>query len=220
MVEITSIILHYNRIENVRRVIEGIRKQIPSKIIVWDNSHNYPKGSGEDVLISSTENFYCLPRLLISGLVQTKYTFWQDDDKAINTPDLFQKLIDECQKQSDYWIGWNGRLIEGIKNWDMAYQSPGGGFVGKINKKADIVNTGISFFETSLINSIPLNPYGQLSENEYKYGDDIWISRWLEKKRIIDFMENSFDDLDEGNGLSKQSEHMNIRNKLVRRFFQ
>lgn len=220
MVEITSIILHYNRSDNMKQVIDGIRKQtIKSEIWVWDNSGDCPKVD-VDVMIKSNKNFLCQPRVLLTGAVKTKYTFWQDDDKVINNPKLFEYLIERCEMSPSNWIGWNGRNIAGIENWGMAYQSPGGGFVGKINSSCDIINTGVSFFRTNLINQIPINPFNELTENEYKYGDDIWISKHLEYKKVVAELENSFDDLPEGNGLSKQSEHMGVRNKLVKRFFQ
>jgi len=230
---ITSIIIHYKRLENVPLWIEGIRNQtIASKIIVWDNSGDYPKGSGEDVLITSTENFYCQPRFLIAGFAKTKYIYNQDDDLAMNDPNLFEKFIEVSEKYPGYVIGWNGRVFHKDINLEKAYSFPGKGWVDAMDieddNSIDMINVGVSFFQTILINQVPINPFQHvtpITEQDYKYGDDMWVSHWLKKKRVMPFkLLDHYDWLNEfeerGTALSKQSEHMNHRDKLVRKFWQ
>ena len=166
MSKITSIILHYKRPENVDKWIEGIKTQtIPSKIMVWDNSGDFPEKYKKDidVYIQSSVNFYCQPRFLMGGFVQSKYTYNQDDDLAINDKYLFEKFIEHSEKYPDYVIGWNGRIFDKDINWDKAYQSPGHGFVDAMEEKdemsIDMINVGVSFYRTALINQIPINPF-------------------------------------------------------------
>lgn len=227
---ITSIIIHYKRKENIPKVIAGIRNQtVASKIIVIDQSGDYPKGSGEDVLITSSKNFYCQPRFLLQGLVQTEYVYHQDDDLAINDELIFEKFLEVSKRYSDFVIGWNGRRASGIKNWEKAYSYPEGGWVDSMpiedDSSIDMINVGVSFWRTELINQVPINPFNEITEEEMKYGDDIWISHWLKKKRVMPFkLVEHYDWLNEyqerGTALSKQPKHMDIRNRLVKRFFQ
>lgn len=233
---ITSLIIHYKRPENIPLVIKGIRSQtIPSKIIVWDNSGNYPKGSGEDVLITSTENIHCLARILIAGMVKTEYIYNQDDDLAIKDNRLFEKFIDMSKKYPDYVIGWNGRKFHEDINWEQAYSFPHkngvyGGWVDSMDinnsQSIDIINYGVSFLRTELINQVKINPFKLgYNEDEYKHGDDIIVSSQLEKKRTMDFkLVEHFDWLNEyqerGAALSKLGAHMSIRDGLCKKLYK
>ncbi len=232
--QITSIILHYKRPENVDKWMAGIRNQtIPSKVIVWDNSGDYPKGSGEDVLITSTENIYCQARFLVAGFVKTPYIYNQDDDLAINDPNLFEKFLDVSTKYPDYVIGWNGRIFSKDINWDKAYSFPGKGWVDSMpledDSSIDMINIGVSFLRTSLINQLHINPFYHRStpieEKELKYADDIWASWCLSHKRTMPFkLLSHYDWLNEyeerNAALSKQPEHMRYRDEMCRRLFK
>lgn len=224
--QITSIVLHYNRPENMKRVIDGIRNQtVPSEIWVWDNSGNCP-ADGIDVLIRSSRNFYCQPRFTIGHLVRTLYTYNQDDDLQIKDNRLFEKLIDTANEYPEDMIGWNGRIFSREINWDKAYQSPGKGFCDNINMNGlDMMNVGVSFFRTEIINKLLVNPFqndiDEVTEDEYKWGDDMFISNLLPKehKRITEYLKNSYEWLPEGQGLSKQTPHMDIRNRMCQRYW-
>ncbi len=233
MSNITSIILHYKRPENVDKWIEGIKMQtVESDIMVWDNSGDFPENMKKfcDVYIQSSKNFYCQPRFLIGGFVNTLYTYNQDDDLAINDKTLFEKFIDHAEKFPNYVIGWNGRIFSKDINWDKAYQSPGKGWVDSMLGigSIDMINVGVSFYRTALVNQIPINPFQgdtvKISEEEYKYADDIWISYWLTLKRTMPFqLLDHYDWLNEYEereaALSKQPHHMDIRNQICRKLF-
>lgn len=227
--DITSIIIHYKRSENIKLVIAGIRKQtISSKIIVWDNSGDCPH-DGIDTYINCSENIHCLGRVLIAGMVKTKYIYNQDDDLAINDIHLFEKFIEVSEKYPDFVIGWNGRILSKDMNWDKSYQSPGRGWCDAMDinnpDSIDMINYGVSFFKTELINQIKINPFVLgFSEEEYKYGDDIIISSQLNKKRVMPFkLLEHYDWLNEyqerGSALSKQPKHMDVRNSVLNKLF-
>lgn len=234
--EITSIVLHYKRPENVEKWMAGIKNQtVKSKVIVWDNSGDYPNGSGEDILIKSSRNFYCQPRFLIPGFVyNSEYIYTQDDDMAIKDNTLFEKFIDVNKKHPDSAIGWNGRILSKDINWEKSYQSPGKGWIDSMAiddiRNIDIINTGVCFFRTSKINFLPINPFKDfyftcLTEEEFKYADDIWASYWFSEKRLMPFsLETVYEKLNEyqerNAALSKQSPHMDYRNKVLNRFFK
>ena len=102
---ITCVLMPYNRPDNISKIIAGIRMQtIKSKIIIWDIKGEY-KNIGEDIYIYCNYNYKHLPRFAIGGLIDTKYTFIQDDDFAINDKELFKKLIDLNKTMPDYLIG-------------------------------------------------------------------------------------------------------------------
>jgi len=231
---ITSILIHYQRSENMKKIIEGIRHQtIQSDIIVWDNSGDCP-GDGVDVMIRSSHNFHCLPRVLIAGTVKTEYIYNQDDDLAINDKFLFEKFITMSKRYPDYVIGWNGRQFHKDINWEKAYSFPNKGSGGgwwdyapiENETSIDMINFGVSFLRTELINQIKINPFVLgYTEEEYKYGDDIIISSQLQKKRTMDFkLLSNYEWLNEfenrGGALSKQSRHMVVRDELCRRIWE
>jgi hypothetical protein len=216
----------------------GIKNQtVESDIIVWDNSGDYPEGSGEDVLIWSSKNFYCQPRFLIAGTVKTPYIYNQDDDLAIKDPNLFEKFLEHSERYPDFVIGWNGRKFSKDINWDKAYQSPGKGWIDTMDKddksSIDMINVGVSFFPTEILNELLLNPFCKafingttkgFTEEEYKYADDIIISYYLSWKRVMPFkLIEKYDWLNEyesrGAALSKQVQHMNVRNRICKRLF-
>lgn len=224
---ITSVIVTYNRIENLPKVLRGIRMQtIPSQVIIWDNGNNVIQEMdawGEDILINSSRNFYSHARFLAAGLARTPYVFTQDDDMAITDPKLFEKLLATSKENPNDFIGWNGRLFYKDTNWDKPYSFPGKGFCGRKDMLVEMVNTGMSFFPVEVINQVDINP-SELTEDEIKYGDDIWVSKQLQRKRITSYMEDAVEKLDEfedrGVALSKQPQHMNIRDELCRRYFR
>ena len=226
--KVTSIVLHYKRPQNVSRWIEGIRSQtVESEIIVWDQSGEYRQGSGEDVLIRSTKNYNCLPRVLCGGLASHDWIWNQDDDMAINDKNLFEKLIEEGQKHPYHVIGWNGRDLSQCRNWEKPYWSPAGGFVDAVdslyeNINVDIINFGISFYRRDLINELVINPFEKfgISPDDYRFADDIIASKQWKKKRTVDFLMKSLDRLEEGEALSKQSGHMPARDKWTKIFYE
>lgn len=229
---ITTLILHYNRPQNIPKVIAGIRKQTrQSKILVYDSSGNYPQGSGEDELIRG-ENKYCLPRYELIKQIDTPYIFHTDDDLAINDPELFDKFIKTSVKHPYAVFGWNGRVFDKDINWEKAYSFPGHGFVDWDESESilcDTINFGVSFFPTEILKDIELNPYFddefKVTQDEFRNGDDIWISaimeKWKIEKRVMPFhLKPLFEWLDEGKyALSKMPEHMMIRDRLCKRFF-
>lgn len=232
---ITAIVLHYNRQENIKRVMDGIRSQtVPCNIVVWDNSGNYPVGSGEDIVLKSEKNNFCLARYSLIPTIRTEHIFNTDDDLAINDRTLFEKFLEFSGRHPKAVIGWNGRKFHPKINWEKAYSFPnlgfGGGWVDfnpQENILCDVINFGVSFFPVSLFKGVPLDPYSgefAVSENQFKHGDDIWISAVMEKygveKRVMPFnLKPVFEWLDEGVGLSKQGGHMDRRDELCKRFF-
>lgn len=225
--KITSIILYYKRLNNVSKWMHGIRSQtIKSEVIVWDQSGDYPAGSGEDILIRSTKNYYCLPRVLCGGLASGEWIWNQDDDMAINDIRLFEKLLHEGERYPYHVIGWNGRDLSKCQNWDKPYWQPGDGFVDAVdsineNIHVDLINFGVSFYRKDMINELVINPFERfgISMEDYRFADDIIASKQWGKKRTVDFLMKSLDRLDEGEALSKQSGHMPARDKWTKNLF-
>jgi hypothetical protein len=215
---ITSIIVHYKRPENIPEIVKGIRDQtIDSKIWLWDNSGNAPE-AGQDVTIRSTHNFAQFGRWMLLQAVQTPFVWLNDDDGRINTPNLFQNLIDESEKHDTSILGWKGKKFDGADiDVEKPYQNKGG-WVG-YPAKTDMINMGFSFFKQAVINKIISNPFHELTEDEHQHADEIYISNRVET-RVSEFIYDSITMIDErGRKLSGESHHMEIRNKLCRRYW-
>lgn len=217
MNKITSIILHYNRQNNIMPIVNAIKEQtIESDIIIWDNSNDLVEIPGV-ALIKSSKNFICRPRFILCGLVQTSYIFNQDDDHIIKDKSLFEKLIDDSTKRNNtVFYGWPARK----QYIDNKYSKE------PEDKITDFVNTGISFFPTELSNYIKMNPYFCdesfiMTEQEYKYADDHWISAQMLFKLDSKILYDGMDKLSDcGHGLSRDQEHISIREEMSKRFFK
>ena len=215
---ITSIIVHYNRPGNIIPMVESIRKQsINSKIWIWDNSGNCPECNA-DAIIKSNFNFYQNPRYALLHMVETDYIWLQDDDRKIKDADFFEKLIEESNKHMDCLLGCNGKTFKGDDiDPEKPYQH-NTGWVG-YESETDMVNAGFCFFHRNIINEMSINPYDELTKEEFEHGDDIFSSSKV-KTRVSETIKNGMDVLDEcGLKLSGKTEHMNIRNKLCKRFW-
>ena len=212
--KITSIIITYPpRYSNIRWIVEAIKKQtVQSDIIIWDNG-----GQLEDIpgvtIIKSTRNFVCRPRFIISGLVTTDYIFNQDDDHIITDNRLFEKLIRESEENEGYFIGWSAR-----KNYQLQpFHVPADG------KPTDFVNTGNSFYKTELINNLNVSPYydveHRMTEEEYRYADDHWVSIQMPLKKTSLILEGGMKELKTEGAISKENNHIAIRTDIAKRFF-
>ena len=86
-----------------------------------------------------------------------------------------------------------------------------------------MVNTGLSFFPARLMNKMPVNPYfepGNLTKQEYNYGDDMYISKFQKCYATELLHKDGMTALPEcGVGVSHHGPHMEIRNALCRRYW-
>ena len=216
---ITSIIMPYRK-ENVARVIGGIRSQtVPSQIWSWDNIGGF-NGQGEDVYFHCSKDFNHRPRFMLGGLVETEYIFVQDDDFELSDPTLFAQLIELSKKYPSHLLGVKGKKFDESADPEKPYQHNtcwcGEGEV-------DMVNTGLCFFRTEILTEIPSNPlintFRTVTEKEYRFGDDMWLSSFG-KCYATELFVHCVSKLDEqGVGLSHQSVHMDVRNELCRRYW-
>jgi glycosyltransferase involved in cell wall biosynthesis len=211
---VTSIILTYKRSKNIPKIVEALKRQtVENDIIIWDNGNELDYI--QDVtLIKSSRNFVCRPRFLLCGLVQSDYIFNIDDDHIPTDNKLLEMLIDESKLNNDaYFIGWKATM-----DYNREPKADG--------KGADLVNTGVSFFPTRLSNSLYMNPYKndfmEMTEEEYKYADDHWVSKQMPLKKtslVLDSCVGKLNDF--GIGLSRNSfKHIRTRNIITKRYFK
>jgi len=208
------------RKDNVARVVSGIRSQtVPSQIWSWDDTGQF-QGIGEDVYFSCNKNFSHRPRIMLGALVQTEYIFMQDDDFELSDPTLFTRLIELSKQYPDYLIGVKGKKFDENADPEKPYQH-NSCWCGE--GEVSMVNTGLCFFRTELLSKVPSNPIintiKTVTEEEYKYGDDMFLSSF-NRCYSTELFVHCVSKLDEqGVGLSKQSGHMEIRNKLCKRYW-
>jgi len=214
---ITAIILHYNRPDNITKIVDAIRGQtVPSEIWIWDNSGNCPDVG--DVMIRSSKNFMQAARFGLLSMVQYEYVWQQDDDGVINDKHLFENLITESKEQPGKMLGWNGKVLGGD---DIDKNKPYQHITGwaPMDTDCDMINTGFSFYPKTIINDILKNPYLELTADEYEHGDDIYVSH-LTKVRRSKWIYNCIDMISEnGHKLSGETHHMDIRNNLCKRYW-
>lgn len=216
---ITSIITHYKRPQNMAKIVSAIRSQtVKAEIWIWDNSGDCPDIA--DVMIRSSRNFILVPKWILIGMVTSEYVWLQDDDGMINNNDLFQNLIDENKKYSDSLLGWKGKIFSGEDiHPEKPYQHKTGWVGFTSQRETDMINTGFSFFNKSIINKILNNPFIELTPEEHAHGDDIYVSSKV-KTRVSEYIFPSINMINEcGLKLSGVPNHMGIRNELCKRFW-
>jgi hypothetical protein len=214
---ITSIIVNYNRGLNIPEIVEAIRNQsVKSEVWIWDNSGDAPAAG--DVNVKSSRNFAQLGRWMLLQSVQTPYVWLNDDDGRINTPYLFKNLLAESEKYPHSILGWKGKKFDGVDVDPRRPYQEKGGWVG-YPAETDMINMGFSFFKRDLINSIISNPFHELTEDEHQHADEIYISNRV-KTRVSEFIYDGVTMISErGRKLSGETHHMQIRNKLCRRYW-
>lgn len=215
---ITTIIMPF-REQNLSEVIAGIRSQsVKSEIWSWDDTGKF-KDKGEDVYFYCSKNLSHRPRFILGSLVTTEYIFIQDDDFKLEDPDLFKKLIELSEKYPDYLIGTKGKKFDDTADPEKPYQH---NTCWKSEGEVDMVNTGLSFFRTELLNKLPfnflINPVRTITEQDYQYADDMYLSSF--NKCYSTELFKGVKKLDErGKGLSHDSIHMDIRNRKCREYW-
>jgi len=215
---ITSIIVHYERKNNIRAIVDSLCAQtIKNEVWIWDNS-SILSAETADVVIHSSRNFIQQPRWVLPGFVKTDYIWLQDDDRIITDNQMFEKLIQESKEHPDSIFGVKGKIFQGD---DIDQEKPYQHHTGWVSRsmETDMINTGFCFFPRKLINKIPVNPFDYVSEKEYRHGDDIYVSKFL-NTRVSSTIVESIKELNEcGHKLSGRPEHMTLRNTLCKRFW-
>jgi hypothetical protein len=211
---ITTILLNWQRPEMLNRVIESIRKQtIESKIWIWDNSGTFD--GKVDSITTSVYNIYCLGRWKEAKMVRTEYTFTIDDDMIIKDTDYFERLIEHSKQYPDAIFGYNANVVGPDK--DKPYWS---GCRVADDQEYEQINTGVSFWPTRIINELPEKIWNDYTKEEIKYADDIIVSHYFKHKRCAPWIYNGVEAIDvDQHGLSKQSEHMPVRDRVYKRLF-
>ncbi len=202
----------------MKKVLSSIREQTANiEIFLWNNNKEDKTNYDADVIFQSSENFFCWPRWLIAGLVQTEFVFTLDDDLILTRPTVIQECIAFFEKQElpdDTILGIYGVLLDGQKNYKKSshVRRP------VLNNRVDIVKGRFMFMKRKFAQSIPIGY--EMLDNRMNY-DDIYVSSFSKHKYIPAFLNKAWRDLPEGNvALYKQTFHMCNRQKAVDRYFQ
>lgn len=193
---ITTIITNYKRLENVKIIIENIKKQtIPSEIIIWDNSENDNDLRNYcDVYYKPHKNVSCSVRWKIAQKVNTEYVMVIDDDITPINPLTHKYLIDK--------IGDNDLIgTHGVVMTNKEYVRCGHYSFPKQDKMVDILKGRMIFFRSDSLKNLNL-------QLENFCEDDIIISSKFKKKMVIGEGDKYFQNLPEiGNALSERPDH-------------
>lgn len=217
--DILVVILHFKRTENMRAIVDAMRKQTVSpRIALWNNGAQISNPE-VDYFFQSPENLYCMARWHVASLLASEYVCIIDDDMIPATDDLLEKCARACRSHGDKRIiGYAGKRLGPGPD----YYS-GGQRVLVTHTQArevperfvDVVLGQFMFMHVSLLRRVPLYcPYYQ------QRGDDIWISLKTAVARnyhvVPNFMIGALDALpDLDVGLSSDGGHYYKRDKLV-----
>lgn len=224
--QITTILLNWNRPENLDKVIKSVRMQsIDSEVWLWDNSGKFEITGNCDRIYKSSYNQSCQARYALCNYVTTPYVFTMDDDRYIEDPNLFNKLLNMSYEFPDDVLCYYGKSFQDIddEHQDVLYSADTcqPGWVFHRNWKVQMGATGCCFFPTRLINNIPRNVYvtDEMTEKDMKYGDDMWFSKF-QKMRVATCISRGIVKMDDkGEGLCHDPDHYGIRNKLCREWW-
>ena len=118
MSDITVVFTHWKRTENLRFIIEQIKKQtVAPKIFVWNNSEylNWPE---IDWQIHSSENTITWTRWFMSTMADTEFVCIMDDDLVLKNTHIFEEAISFLSRQkNDILIGPIGINLDNEKEY-------------------------------------------------------------------------------------------------------
>jgi len=209
----TAVLLNWKRPDNLKKVIESIKKQGDVEILLWNNNPDDHEQYSVHQQHNSPENRFCWPRWLIAETAKSEYVFTLDDDLMFTEDNVIDQCIDFIKYlPKDTILGLGGVILNKEKDYKNSTHAKKK--IKTHDLKVDIVKGRFMFTRKEFIESIPKNHY-------HKRGDDIYISSFSKNKILPVFLDCCFTSLPEKDvGLKKNREHIEIRQEVVNKYFK
>ena len=211
----TALLLSYSRQENLKKIIECLKRQsVEIEIFLWNNNPEDSTKYDVDLQINSSRNLMCWPRWFMANYSSSNYVFSLDDDFIFKDDFVIADCISHCEHQKNKGaIGFFGVHLNKEKSyWNSRHLNAG------MSDKIDILKGRFIFCPKSLLR-LNEKPFDVSVENP-RIEDDLFVSSLFENKTIPLFLRNRFVNLpDHKGGLQSQNDHMKSREQNCHKYF-
>jgi len=212
----TALLLSYERQDNLRKIIDNLRKQsVDVDIFLWNNNPEDKTEYPVELQINTSKNLMCWGRWFMANYASTDYVFSLDDDLLFTDNRMIEYSIDYLDKNDCDAIGYSGvRIIDDSKDYfDQKHI-----FLARQDQTVDIIKGGFLFAKKQNLR-IPQDLFDVCAENP-RIEDDIIISSFLDKKVVPSFMKRRLRSQDGfSNGLHSQPDHSQSRTQYMRKYY-
>ena len=211
---VTVVLLNWKRPENLKKVIESIKKQkkVDVKIHLWNNNVDCDEFFDVDMQIDSDENYICMPRWFMASMTKSEYIMTLDDDLLLTEPYVIYNLVSVHRAYptlDNLIVGPYGRNFgtNGYNGEDNDFNHI------EEDTRVDIIKGRCMFMKRELLERVKLHDPGS--------ADDIYINSFSEHRIIPRCIRHGFEDLPEGNeALSADPQHYISRAKASQKYFK
>jgi len=212
----TALLSSYERQDNLRKIIDNLRKQsVDVDIFLWNNNPEDKTEYPVELQINSSKNLMCWGRWFMANYASADYVFSLDDDLLFTDNRMIEDSIDYLDKNDCDAIGYSGvRIIDDSKDYfDQKHI-----FLARQDQTVDIIKGGFLFAKKQNLR-IPQDLFDACTENP-RIEDDIIISSFLDKKVVPSFMRRRLRSQDGFfNGLHSQPDHSQSRTQYMRKYY-
>jgi hypothetical protein len=208
----TALLLSYERQDNLRKIIDNLRKQsVDIDIFLWNNNPEDKTEYPVELQINSSKNLMCWPRWFMANYASTDYVFSLDDDLLMMDNRLIEQCIDYLSTHDCDAIGYSGVKIHDPKKpyKDQLH-------INSVihDAEVDVLKGGFIFVNKNNIN-LP-STLLQSSVANPRIEDDIIVSSLMGKKVVPAMLRKRFTMLSGfQNGLHSHPDHYESRNEYI-----
>jgi len=221
----TAILTNYCRQENVKKIIPCLRSQtVPIEIIMINNS-NIKDEYDVDLQINASKNLMCFPRWFACNYATSPYVFSLDDDLIFSDDNVIADCI-QYSKENHCAVGGFGVVLDNSNYWtsfhvranaEMSHEVAALGGEGLL---VDIIKGRFLFTQKQFLKNVPLIAPDNISYENPRFEDDIFISSYINKKIIPTFLANRLIELPENDfSLFRRRIHRESRFVAAKKFF-
>ena len=213
MKKVTVVLLNWKRPENLKKVIESIKKQkkVDVTIHLWNNNIDDDTFFDVDMQIDSDKNYICISRWWMASAADTEYIMTLDDDIMLDDDYAIHQLISVHRAYPtlpDLIVGPYGRDFG-----SLGYNGPDTNFkMVEEDTRVDIIKGRCMLMKRELLNKVTMQQPGAC--------DDIYINSFSSHRIVPGNLKGCFKDLPEGKeALSNITDHYTKRNECARKYF-
>lgn len=211
----TAILTNYCRQENVKKIIPCLRSQtVPIEIIMINNS-NIKDEYDVDLQINASKNLMCFPRWFACNYATSPYVFSLDDDLIFSDDNVIADCI-QYSKENHCAVGGFGVVLDNLNYWRSSHVRSN----AEMSHKVNIIKGRFLFTQKQFLKNVPLIAPDNISYENPRFEDDIFISSYINKKIIPTFLANRLIELPQnGFSLFGQPIHRESRSVAAKKFF-
>jgi len=211
----TAILTNYCRQENVKKIIPCLRSQtVPIEIIMINNS-NIKDEYDVDLQINASKNLMCFPRWFACNYATSPYVFSLDDDLIFSDDNVIADCI-QYSKENHCAVGGFGVALDNLNYWRSSHVRAN----AEMSHEVNIIKGRFLFTQKQFLKNVPLIAPDNISYENPRFEDDIFISSYINKKIIPTFLANRLIELPENDfSLFRRRIHRESRFVAAKKFF-